>query len=157
MIETVIYNQTGILQWLQREARRRKPSKPYLRFCRGLVLEAAKPLGPLARLTPNQLATLDQVMHGVLQSMGGRNPIPGSLDGKAFVSLQKVFFVPPRKRGPKNRRKYDEAFSRHLNGEEVSSIARELEPEAYERDPVNTLQRYCHAFNRRRRMLRTSK
>lgn len=151
-IDAVIRGQIAILQLLQREARRKKPSQKYRRFCRWLVESTATAqLGPLTGLTPEQLATLDTVLNAVLVAgLRGGDAAPGSLDPTAFISLQKKLLIAPQKRGPKNRSKYDEAFLRHMSGEEITSIARHMDPQGFQNDPVNAIQKYSRAIERRR-------
>jgi hypothetical protein len=89
------------------------------------------------------------MMAAVVASLAEGEPATGQVDPVGFVSLQKKLFVAPKKRGPRYQRSYDEAFERHINGEDVTSIARDLEAVAFEFDPVGTVQRYYNAFQRR--------
>jgi hypothetical protein len=155
-LENLIRSQIALLERLKREAERERRGKPlslgFRQCCRELVEGAARiELGPLSSLDADQIIVLEKVLDAMLDGIRGRDAIPGSLDPMAFLSFQKKIFVQPKKRGPKSQPNYDVAFARHQRGEEVSSIARDMEPNAYERDPVNTLQRYCNAFKRRRR------
>jgi hypothetical protein len=149
--DTFIRGQIGILEWLQREARRKQPSKKYRRLCRWLLESTATAqLGPLTRLTPGQLTTFDQVLNAILIGLCGGDAAPGSLDPAALISLQKRVLIAPKKRGPKNRSKYDEAFLRHMSGEEITSIARTMDAQSFQNDPVNAIQKYWSAIERRR-------
>jgi hypothetical protein len=138
-----------LYKYLEREARRKKPSKHYNEAFKKL---AAGDLSVFGELKPEQIIVLDQMLGGLLDTLRGATEFPRTIDAQQFVSVVKKVFVPAKKRGPKHRVDYDEAYIRHVRGEEVSSIARHMEPDAYERDPVNTLQRYCNAIKRRQRL-----
>lgn len=106
-------------------------------------------VGRLGELKLEEFETLEKHLDTLLNGFTGVEPEP--MDGKAFVQLQTRIFIEPQKRGPKYRADFDEAFRRHEAGESTSDLAREYEPEAYERDSVNTIQRYSTAFSRRKR------
>jgi hypothetical protein len=135
-----------LYKYFEREARRKKPSKQYHEAFKKF---AAGDLSVFGDLKPEQIIVVEQMLRGLLDTLRGATEFPRTIDAQQFVSVVKKVFVPAKKRGPKNRGDYDEAYIRHVRGEEVSSIARDMEPDAYQRDPVNTLQRYCNAIKRR--------
>jgi hypothetical protein len=144
-IESLIFT----LQFLKREARRKVRSKEYTQYCKDLLATAAAGhIGPLASLPPEQLGTLEKLMNAMVRGFAGKPP--EKMEATDFLSLQKKIFQ-NGKRGPKFLSKYHKAYLLSLKGETVTRIARKLDPEKFQIDPVNTLQKYWRAIERRKR------
>lgn len=151
-----IEGQIAFLRGLEFEATLRRRSPEYRLFCKKLMNEVAESsLGPLEHLSPSELASFEGMLDACVGQLIGK-PVPAqTVDPAAYVAFQRRIMVSPRKRGPRYRPSYDVAFQRLLEGKDITSIARELEPEAYENDPIGTVQRYSKALSRRRRKPRT--
>jgi hypothetical protein len=143
-----IVQRAGLLTALRREARRKKPTKRYLDFCRYMTMQAYDlAVGPLGNLDRQQIIALKATLDLLIAGM--RNASKPKLDPTGFLSLQKKLFVAPRKRGPKRHEVFDEAYRRSLKSETIRSIAQDLEPDAYRADTANTMQRFYKAIKRR--------
>lgn len=149
IMEDYIWQEIATLQALKREARRKKPSKAYLAFCRQRAAEAVNGcIGNLATVNAEQLVVLRKMLDGIIRGMLGK-PVR-RLDPEGFVALQRKIFVQPKKRGPKFRPNLDEVFRRRKRGESLTKIALAMDPDAYREDPENTLQRFSNAVKRRK-------
>jgi hypothetical protein len=151
MIEQQILLLVHMLEFLRHEASLKERSEEYTQFCEGMLSAAAtSEIGPLGSLGGAGFDAFEKLLDTIVAGMADQAPSFEKLDPAAFISFQKKLLVAPKKRGPKYQPNYDEAFLRHMKGEPISSIARDLEPEAFLEDSANTIQRYFNAMERRR-------
>ncbi len=153
MLEAEIVKLIATVQFFKHEAKRKKPSRAYLDFCRRRAAEAIHGyIGNLNTVNAEQLAILRKMLDGIIRGMLGK-PVR-RLDPAGFVELQRKMFIEPRKRGPKQRAMFDEAYRRFRRKESVTAIAREMAPKAFADDPLNTVQKFSKAIHRRKRAAR---
>jgi hypothetical protein len=149
MLDSEIRQRIALLEFVKREAALEERSPEYAGFVEHLTMTLAESqLGPLNRIKPEQLQTLEALLNSLLVGLAGQAP-QESLDGRALIDLQRKVFIEPKKRGPKPDPHFDAAYERYKLGESPSEIARDLEPQAYKVDTWTTLQRYTRAFKRR--------
>jgi hypothetical protein len=148
-VQAIIDGQILLLKAAKREARRKKRSKKYVE-ARQNALDKVRDvdLGILAALSAEQLAMVENVINTLIAAVAGKGQLK-LLDPSAFIGLQKKIFIPPQKRGPKLRVDYDDAYRRHVEGVEVSAIAREMDPYGFNADPEASMQKFRKAFRRR--------
>ena len=150
-IEEHAYQMLAFVEFLKKEARRKTRSKPYLEFRERLLNKAAsEEIGSLASLRADNLHEFERMLQAIVGGFGNKGLPFDKLDPTAFLSIQNTLLIPRKKRGPRYKPNYDDAFKRSLN-ESVAEIARDLEPDAFNEDPVGTIQRYSTAFERRRK------
>src|SRR4051794_22351770 len=84
-IEFTIHWQLALLQFLRREARRKKRSKIYPLLCESLLKEAGgKQAGSLHKMKEKELAAFEQMLDSIVKGFAGEDSIPGSMDPEAF-------------------------------------------------------------------------
>ena len=146
---------TTAKKFLAREARRKTRSKGYAQLVEKLMRRFAEaPFGRFGDLTPEQFLQLQLFLGAIEVGMAGMTP-EAPADPKAFVGLQEKIFVTPKKRGPKNKAFFDEAYARRQNGESVREIAHALDPD-FEADPDSSMQRINKAIRRREKQAKAS-
>jgi hypothetical protein len=151
MLEQQILQGLANLQFLKAEARRKKRSKIYTNFSRNMLAGiASAQIGPLSRLTVKDLPAFKKLLNGIVDGMAGKATLH-TIEGKAFVSLQKKLFIQPSPRGPKPHANLKQAFSRWDAGEPISNIARDMEPELYAIDPLRAMDRIWKGIDRRKK------
>jgi len=148
-IEGFIDTLIGMLQFLKREAARKKRSREYLELCQDLGA-ATTPIGGMSRMSEQELKTLDGLMKSIVRGFQGK-PAFGRIEPKSFISLNRRIFIQPKSSGPKGREIYDEAFRRYQKRESVSAIARDLDPLRYQYDAAGSIDRFSKAIHRRSR------
>ena len=127
-------------QWLYSQvealaALKRKRSPEYREFCQWLLMQFAESgLGHLADIPQDTLPTLEKLCDILIAVMSGKTS--PQMSGPEFVNLSKRLFVPKKKSGPHPLSKYDRAFVRRTNGEKLSDIIKDLEPEAMFATPM---------------------
>ena len=142
-----IVQRAGVLTALEREAKRKKRTNRFLKFCRYQVQQAMDgDLRDLAKLNAQQLNGLESGLDFMIDGMLGK-PIRAT-DPQALISLLGKL-VPAGKRGPKFDPYNDAIHKRYQAGETIAGIARDLEPESFSDDPAGTLQRLSKAIKRR--------
>jgi len=149
-LEAEIVKLIATVQSFKHEAKRKKPSKAYLDFCRRRAAEAIHGyIGNLDTLNAEQLAILQKILDGIIRGLLGK---PGpSIDPAGFVALQRKIFIQPKKRGPKFHPNLDEVFRLYQQRKTIKEIALALYPTDYLQDPDNTLQKLSNAVKRRER------
>lgn len=151
MIRELVQQGIFFVQFLQRESKRKKPSKLYQQFIENMFAAIAeKSLGRFADLSPEEFATFETILNGAMSFFAGKDPRE-ILDGNEFVALQRRMFVIPKKRGPKNRQMLDEAYARHRKGETIKQIAQSLDPVGFGLDPDSAMQKIVKGIQRRKR------
>jgi len=153
MLEDLIRQQIALLEALKRERRRKTRSKAYLELRRHFLRCCEGPLGALGELPPDLLALANTMVNAFISHLAGSRRTP-KIDPVRFISLQRRIFVHPKKRGPKHCATFDEAYRRFLRQESITTIAREMAPQAFAADPLNTVQKFSKAIHRRKRAAR---
>lgn len=106
-------------------------------------------IGHLNELPPDTLLGLEKLFDSLLAVISGKPP--EQFTGLEFVTLTKRLFVPPKIPGPRPLSKYNEAFARRMKNERLSTIIKDLEPEAYAHNRYATTQRYSAAISTRKK------
>lgn len=154
LLGTIIDQQIKIFEHARREALRRKPSKGYQQIFQDLAAKAETvDLRSLPSFKLKQIETAEKLFDGMMDGLRGRDGVPGSVDPTAFLSLVEKIFNPPKKRGRKYSVDYDAAFERRVKKEPASTIAREIDPRGYAKDPEACVAKFHKAFRRRLRDL----
>jgi hypothetical protein len=151
IVQAEIKQRTAFLNFLKREARRKKHSNAFLQLRRHIVRKITTgDLGSLATLNADQRVALAATLDLFIDGMLGK-PVQ-QIDPVGFMGLQRKIFIQPKKRGPKFRPNLDEVFHLAQRGKTLTEIALAMYPQAYEDDSVKTLQKLSKAVKRRERV-----
>lgn len=149
IVQAEIKQRTAFLNFLKREARRKKHSNAFLQLRRHIVRKITTgDLGQLATLNADERVALAATLDLFIDGMLGK-PVQ-QIDPEGFMGLQRKIFIEPKKRGPKFREELNEVLRLH-RGKQLSEIARAEYLDDYLNNPVKVLQRLSKAKKRRER------
>jgi hypothetical protein len=150
LVESFVLQGIAVLGFLERESKRKNPTKAYERFFEDMKSGIAEgDLSPFARMKLKDVSALGKLLDSLMAGIGGRKP--PQIDAKAFVDMQGRAFVTPQKRGPKNKELGDAAFLLALKNESTKSIAQRLDPDGFALNADKSMQNIRRAVALRRR------